>query len=283
MKQSVELFHIGTQKAASTYLYNLLKNHPEVSLNKLTEVNYFTSRFGQDKDWYETGFVGSGQKIDTSPKYFMQGEMVLPRLRTYLDKNKIKPKFLLILRNPIDYLYSHFQMHLRHRFFQKNLDMYPELSESLLEHIKMYPQYLNRARYAEILQKQWLNHFDLDQFKIISFEKFVRQNSAAMAEILEFWQLAPMELKTDTASKNKMLRFRFLLKWQDRVIRNEKLKEKLKRSALFNKVYDKVLTVKSNDKLSDDERQKIKNIFKDDVNELRQLTGQEFREWKDFF
>lgn len=278
----VTLFHIGTQKAASTFLYNLLREHPEACLHQETEVNFFTTHFEKGEEWYHNGFKGGGKRIDTSPKYFMLGQTAALRIYDYCQKYGVVPRFLLILRNPIDYLFSHFQMHRRHRFFEKNPNQYPEVTDNLLKHLEMYPAYLDRAFYARLLREQWFKHFDLKQFKVITFEKFVRHNQPAMVEILRFWGLSPRELKTGIASKNKMLRFRFLLKWQARVMQNRQLKEKLKHSQTFNFIYDKFLTMRSNKQLSPEERGFIKNIYAQDVNELKQLTGLSFEEWIEF-
>ena len=104
-------FHIGTQRAGSSYIYNLLKSHPGVSLSPRQEIHFYTRKFEQGVDWYLSNFGSGGTPIDTSPKYFHRGEVVAPRIKTMLGD--ARPYFLLVLRNPIDYAFSHFRMHQR--------------------------------------------------------------------------------------------------------------------------------------------------------------------------
>ncbi len=278
------LFHIGTQKAGSTYLYNLLSSHPDLALPKITEVHYFSSNLERGLDWYLGLFEGKGVRIDASPKYFMFGKTVAPRIKDYSQKylgNK-EPLFLLILRNPIDYLNSHFRMQLAQGFFEKRPDKYPKLTDNLIKFIKMYPEYLERAFYSKILENYWFKYFSAKQFKIIIFEDFVRNTQKVISEILDFWGLPQRELISPVVSKNKMPRYKFLLKIQSKIIRNKKLKEFLKKNKAFNYVYDRFLTQESNQKLSPEERRELKDIFARDVKMLEEFLGKRIDFWEDF-
>jgi hypothetical protein len=278
----VSLFHIGTQKAGSTFLYNLLDKHPDISLSTFTEVNFFSNNFDRGNNWYTDSFKNTENKIDTSPKYFMTGETVAPRIKNYTDRSEQKPLFLLILRNPIDYLYSHFQMHLRHNFFKKNPEKFPTLEQDIIKFVSRYPGYLNRAMYSQILRKHWLSHFDISQFKIISFEDFIRNQKKIIHEILSFYGIPTVELAANKTSKNSMLRFKFLFKTQSVITKNEKLKNYLKSNKLFNFLYNNILTTKSSSKMNKENRKKLQNIFKHDVQNLKELLGNNFEYWEDF-
>jgi len=52
-----------------------------LSLPKITEVHYFSSNLSKGVDWYLNLFGGEGARVDTSPKYFMFGKTVAPRIR----------------------------------------------------------------------------------------------------------------------------------------------------------------------------------------------------------
>ena len=161
------LFHIGTQRAGSTYLYNLLKAHPDVSLS-YQEVAFYSRNFDRGVGWYVDSFAKGDHAIDTSPKYFMKGEQAAPRIKEWVTGQP--PLFLLILRNPVDYVHSHYQMHLRKGYFKNQSVMYPKVPSDLIEFVEMYPSYLERGRYCKILEEHWLSRFDASQFKIVFFE-----------------------------------------------------------------------------------------------------------------
>ncbi|HLE78026.1 MAG TPA: sulfotransferase, partial [bacterium] len=71
-------FHIGLQRAASTYLYDLLASHPDVALPR-KGLGFFSNKFDRGLPWYLAQFMGDGVRIDSSPNYFFRGRTVAPR------------------------------------------------------------------------------------------------------------------------------------------------------------------------------------------------------------
>ena len=276
-------FHIGTQKAGSTYLYNLFSSHSGVNLGRVTEINYFSKNYEKGGNWYRGKFKGNGDFIDTSPKYFMQGEEVAPRMKEYersLGGEKIQ--MMLILRNPVDYLYSHFQMHLKHNFFKTHPGKFPKLSTDIMEFTKMYPEYLERGFYFKLLHQYWLKYFDIQQFKIVFFEEFVSNTQVVLKGILDFWGLKNIPLDAKGVSKNKKLKFNILFKVQKKIIKNEKLKRKLKQSRIFNYIYNKFLTEDTKEKIFKEQREYLKEIYNEDVGKLKKLLDNKINGWEDF-
>lgn len=50
---------IGAQKGGTSYLYQLLANHPEIVRADLNEVHYFDDNFHRGLDWYISHFPSS--------------------------------------------------------------------------------------------------------------------------------------------------------------------------------------------------------------------------------
>ncbi|MFQ5795734.1 MAG: sulfotransferase [Candidatus Bipolaricaulia bacterium] len=273
------LFHIGTQRAGSSYLYNLLKTHPEVSLSSYQEIHFYTRNFHRGVEWYTNSFTKLGQRIDTSPKYFMQGEQAAPRIKELLREPP--PLFLLILRNPIDYVHSHYQMQLRKGYFAKHSAMYPKVPTDLVEFVKMYPNYLERGLYCKLLEEHWLSRFDESQFKIVVFEEFVTNTDEVIREILGFFGLPDRRLSTVSSSKNRMLRYPFLYGAKRAAVKRPRLKSFLKSSRLFNSIYDHYLSARPLG-LSKDDRGWLREYFSEDVNRLKQRLGGGIPKWSDF-
>ncbi len=276
-----QLFHIGTQKAGSTYLYNLLQQHNNIALSDLTEINFFSDDFDKGFDYYKKLFTEGGKSIDMTPKYFMLGDIVAPRIKRYAHRYlKQEPQFLLILRNPIDYLNSHYAMQ---KIQNPKLGKDDKNEYSLLEYIERNPGYLNRAKYFEILSNHWLKYFKLANFKIICFEEFVNDKIKIVNEILEFWRLSSMNFDQHIAvSKNKLLKYSWLHKVRKVVNKNNNLKEYLKNNWVFNFVFDKFLTKNSKNILSFENRLRIRALLKNDVASLKKITQNNFSLWEDF-
>jgi hypothetical protein len=244
------------------------------------EVEYYTAHFDRGVEWYVGTFSGSGKRIDTSPKYFMRGHVAAPRIQAAIGHDD--PLFVLILRNPIDYLNSHFRMQLSQCHFEKHPKEYPKLTSNLLDFVDMYPKYLERGFYHKILKKCWLSHFSPTQFKIVIFEEFTRSPEVVKG-ILTFWGLSPAGLTAETVSQNRLLRSSpMLYRMQSFVISHKKLKKRLMSSKIVNFLYKHLLTVSSGEMLSHDDRLRLAEHFLSDVGELKRLLGRDIPQWKDF-
>lgn len=289
-KEIPKLIAIGTQKAGSSFLYNLLKSHPNVCLSKKSEVNFYNSQNEEeDLDWYLNTYKRCENKIDISPKYFIQGKQIAHKIKEVLELEDAKPKFLLILRNPIDYINSHFQMQIQQNYFKDN-PKYPNFSEHLPTFLERYPNYLERGRYFNILDKYWFPNFEFNKenYKIILFEEFIKNKDKHLKDILVFWEIPNPEIKLETneISQNRALRSSLLHKAKNFIINNNSLKEKLKSSKIFNSFYKNILTTSSNSKkiLPETDREEIKEYFTEDINSLNNLLPELNIKniWKDF-
>ena len=269
-------FHIGTPKAGSTYLYDLLRSHPQVSLSSHQKLNFYSKRFERGADWYLSSFVGEGVRVDASPKIFMQGKVAAQRIQAWVEE----PRFLLILRNPIDYVHSHYQMQLRGGYFKRSPN-YARVPNRLVEFVELYPDYLERGLYHRTLSTEWLSRFELSRFKIVLFEDLVSRTESTLKEICEFYGIDDVPLQTVSSSKNTMLRYPFIYTLQKRVARHPRLRSAVKRSALANYVHRTLLAAKAPE-LSSAERRCLREQFSGDVAALAALLGRSLAEWKDF-
>ena len=64
---------IGAQKCASTWIYQILSDHPDVSLSTKKEIDFFSYRYHHGSLWYEKHFPdkpGATATGEVSPSYF---------------------------------------------------------------------------------------------------------------------------------------------------------------------------------------------------------------------
>lgn len=273
--------HIGTQKAGSTYLYNLLSRHPGAGLSSKTEVNYFSDHFDEGVAWYHAQFPTRGVVIDCSPTYFKYGEVAARRIAETYGADKEELLMLLILRNPIDYVQSHFTMQHMQGYFKKRPDLYPVAPDTLTVCARMYPQYLKRGQYATLLG-EWLLYFRRDQLLIVPFEEFTKSERVVTDRILDFFGLPPQPLNAPSVSQNRALRHPFLAHLRDGVIHRPKLKNMLKNNRLFQFMFRHVLTMDTRERLSPASREELKGYFAEDVERLRMDFAVDTSSWKDF-
>jgi Sulfotransferase domain len=261
-------------------LFNLLKAHPEVSLSPLQKVNFYSTNWERGFEWYVEQFPAGGRRVDTSPTYIRWGKVAAPRIREALGAEA--PRFLLVLRNPIDYARSHYQMQARTGHLERDRDRYPELPDTFLGFVRRYDEWLDRARYAHLLKDHWFPHFDRSRFKIVLFEDLVTQTERVSAEILEFFGLPVRPLDTVPLSQNRTLRnpaFHTLRRGLNRGPRG--LKKFVKRGRVFNYVYLNWM-VQQETTLSPEDRAALAELLADDVAALKELLGHDIPQWRDF-
>jgi hypothetical protein len=268
-------FHIGLQRAASTYLYDLLASHPDVALPR-KGLGFYANKFERGMEWYLAQFPDTGVRIDSSPIYFVRGERAAPRIKDVLGD--VPPRLLLMLRNPIDYTASRFLLHRRTRGLRKRFGEVPCDLEILM---RMHPEYLDESRYADLLERHWLSRFDRSCLHVILFEEFTRNEAELTAGTLAFFGLRPVPLTATPSSRNATLRHPALHAVKAAIVARPRLRMMLRGNPRVQRWYNRFLVAKS-PKLSTQRREWLRDQLAPDVARLRTLLGDPLTAWVDF-
>jgi len=268
-------FHIGIQRAGSSYLNNLFRAHPDISLSSVQEVNFYTTQFSKGTEWYLGTFDEKPFRIDTSPHYFIRGAEAAPRIAAALPDEH--PKFLLIVRNPVDFLYSFYQLKIRYKQLHRE---YPGKHRNFLDFCRQHPEFVKLGKFYEQLNTLWLPYFSKDQFKIILFEEYVKNEQQAVQEILDFFGLPQVVLQAPPSAKNATLAHPLLGKVKQWVVQSKALTRWLKSSKWFNYIYNNYLI--SSKKLPADQRRQVAALLNEDVQNLGRFIGKPLTQWSDF-
>ena len=105
---------IGVAKSGTTALQQWLLQHPSVFVPKQKEVHFFDNEYTWQKgiNWYEKIFTCAEiNQIcgEISPGYFENSDLVIPRIKRLIGERGCL--FILILRNPIERAYSHWNFY----------------------------------------------------------------------------------------------------------------------------------------------------------------------------
>jgi len=139
---------VGAAKAATTWIYACLDEHPEAFVPSVKETDFFSKYYYRGFDWYEKHFEGSGEQksvVDISPTY-----MIDPGVPPRIYEWNPQVQLIFSLRNPIERAYSHYCMHLRGGKVGEDLDAELTRNRRYLEeglyyrHISRYLQYFRR-------------------------------------------------------------------------------------------------------------------------------------------
>ena len=105
------LICVGAQKAGTTLLYELLKDHTQLNIGKTKELHYFNKAKNQSiKDYNQLFIKSTGVKFDVTPCYLFY-KNALENIASVLKKKE--KKILIILRNPLKRAQSHYFMSIK--------------------------------------------------------------------------------------------------------------------------------------------------------------------------
>lgn len=206
---------IGTPRSASTSLYQYLIQHPAVSPALTKQLHFFDTFFYKGIEWYKVCFPYQWKKIYQEKilrTKFVTGEATVHYILHPLAPQRIfetfpKIKLVIILRNPVDRAYSHWNMEFQNKNDELSFEDAINAEESRLkgEFDKLskdenytsdnYPHraYLATGLYAEQL-KRWFNFFPKEQFLIIKSEEFSDNPSQQFNEVLKFLNIPKFDL-----------------------------------------------------------------------------------------
>lgn len=187
----------GAQKAGTTTLFKILKQHPSVYLPAGKEPRFFfeESKFEKRVSWYEERFYSDveGQKAigDMTPEY-MYFEEVPQRIHEVLGSDV---KFIFLLRNPVERAYSHYWMSYRRGYENASFEKAIGLEEYRIkrgEWERNHFSYVSRGFYSVQIER-FLDYFPEDNMKFVLFEEFVEQIPNTVCRILDFLNVEPYD------------------------------------------------------------------------------------------
>lgn len=151
-----DFLYIGTSKAGSTWLFNVLAQHPDVFLASNKGLYYFDAHFDRGREWYLEQFRDAGDKAcgEVSHSYLSSPEAA-PRIADLVPGVRL----LVCLREPVDRAFSDY-LDLR-----KNQEFDGPFDAAL----ERYPRLLDRGRYATHLRR-YLDTFPRDQLLVQLFD-----------------------------------------------------------------------------------------------------------------
>lgn len=168
---------IGAQRAATTWAYHCLQEHPEVFVPDTKELHFFDDKFDHGLAWYESHFtIGDGHKAvgEVTPTYISAPEAVL-RIAGTIPHVRL----FAILREPVQRAFSAYQ--LLHR------DLVGTSFEDAcrtLEHL------ITRGLYAEQVDRL-RRHFPRESVKIFLYDDVLQDPREVIAQLYRFLGVDP--------------------------------------------------------------------------------------------
>ncbi len=304
---------VGAVKAGTTSLHEYLQQHPDVYMSPVKETNHFS-----DADMLFDQFnVDYRQDVNVDLKKYLAGDMKnkihIAHVRSWDDYRQLYKnvtdqraigevsnsylfcpstaaaihaklpdvKIVMILRNPVERLYSQFLMNLKlGKIKEKNL--LKEIEADQNKKVKGWGVshlYLETGNYfAQV--KKYVEVFPKERIMVILYDDYKRDPKTVMKNLFQFLGINPdfaidMEQRYNEAG---MPRFGKLNYWLTQIgiyglvkrIFSPKLKEKIK-GLIYTKENIPVIT--------EEEKAYLQNYYRKDILQLSNLIGKDLSAW----
>jgi hypothetical protein len=177
----MDVFHIGPQKAATTWVYRCLREHPDVACPPNDTIHFYDMYYHRGARWYAEHFKDAGprqKKFDPTYTYLRS-----PWAPRRIAADNPEAKIIMCLRHPIDRAFSHY-------WHEKKKGKYNFSFEEVLKNYDLFASWIEPGLYAEHIER-FLRHFPRDQIRCLLFDDLREDPEGFLHEILTFARVDP--------------------------------------------------------------------------------------------
>ena len=210
----------GAQKSGTTALHYFLSKHPNITMGDQQEMHFFDDdeKFAgaNDYDLLHRHFPRVARSTiagECTPSY-LYWKPAAERIWQYNPKIKL----LVLLRNPIDRAFAHWNMQ---RFKGREpLDFLEAVKEEKIRIAGAPPiearrfAYVDRGLYAQQLER-FFQFFPREQVKVVKFENFQTQQRETRDSIFSFLGLKP--LAAVRSRDRNVVPYERAMNWEEKV------------------------------------------------------------------
>ena len=267
---------IGPDKCGSTWMYEVLRGHPEAFVPKVKDIYYFDRYYSRGLDWYASFFRDAPADVravgELSHDYLFS-TAALRRIRRDLPGVRL----FTSLRNPVERSFSQY-------LYMRRSGM---TGSSFEQALAEFPEIIDNSQYYKHLIP-YLNEFGPDRVAVLVFDDLVADARAFAERMFAFLGLdTTIELDFESrilpASRARSQRLARLAKlganWARR-LGFPGLVGGVKGSALTRILYAPYETERK-PALMPETRRKLVDVFRSDIEQLQELVGRNFGDWMD--
>jgi hypothetical protein len=182
--------YIGTSKAGSTWIYDVLNRHPDIFMAPGKGLYFFSRHYERGLGWYASHFSGAADERiigEVSHAYLYDEEACERIAETSPDM-----RLMVCLRDPVD------------RAFSEYLDAHKngKLEVCFEEALLSEPDLLERGRYATYISR-YLERFPRDQLHVAVFDDLAADPDRFAGDLFRFLKVEQRPLSN--AQRRRML------------------------------------------------------------------------------
>ena len=283
-------FIVGGSKCGTTNMSYHLMEHEKIFMPDLNEPYYFC-RLDVPNDFKRDSMIWDKKKyldlFKNANKHQRVGEATSTYLHCPNAANDIKNQFpdskiIILIRNPIERAHS---AYFSYQFMHPDKRSFPEMiidHENKIKNNEFFLySILDPGFYSKHIKK-YQDVFPEEQLKIIVFEDYVKNTKKIVESVLEFLNIdKKIEFKEQKKGAYRVPKNKI----SGRLLENKKFRSvatKIIPTVYRQKMGDKfLLNQTSKPKMTNNDIQKLKNIYHNEVIELEKLLNLKLP-WKEF-
>ncbi|MBW8049686.1 MAG: sulfotransferase domain-containing protein [Cytophagales bacterium] len=284
-------FIVGAPKAATTFLYHHLNQHPEIYMSREKEPNYFSFEEISEQNLFhyynKKGFktleeyeiLFNNVKNEKAIGEASVSYLFYPKVPQKIHQLVSNAKIIIILRDPIDRGFSHYLMDYRLGLVHLTFE---EIVFQRVRHEKLpiyHQQYIELGFYYEQV-KRYLDTFGLENVKVFFQEDLKKDTEKVLTSLFTFLGVNPnfrsnFEEKQNVFEipKNDIIQYFYNIR---------KLRKALKSiMPKFLISQAKVLLFHKGKKaqLNNATKTYLKFFYREDINKLAKLLNRNLKNW----
>ena len=288
----------GAAKSGTTSLHELLDTHPDISMSKEKEPVYWNNKlFNEFENLEISRYLNLFEqevkiKGESTTSYMYYDNFI----KNVKDNFHQPPKFIFILRNPIDRYISHYNWLKGLGKEKRRIDKIIEEERYLdFKEYNDYPkQYYQFGLYYKWISR-FIENFGKENIKIVTFEKLISERLNILNSCYEFLGVSKMDSVNFIKSNksNKVIfpsMYHFLRKSSIGKMKYTSIskyflpkKIRIKIKSLMKIAIKNWISVESKKEiLSDKQRKNLRDKYFEDVISLKNKLNYDFSEWEDF-
>ena len=288
----------GAAKSGTTSLHELLDIHPDISMSKEKEPVYWNNKlFNEFENLEISRYLNLFEqevkiKGESTTSYMYYDNFI----KNVKDNFHQPPKFIFILRNPIDRYISHYNWLKGLGKEKRRIDKIIEEERYLdFKEYNDYPkQYYQFGLYYKWISR-FIENFGKENIKIVTFEKLISERLNILNSCYEFLGVSKMDSVNFIKSNktNKVIfpsMYHFLRKSSigkmkytsiSKYFVPKKIRTKIK--SLMKIAIKNWISIESKKEIMSDKQRKIlRDKYFEDVMSLKNKLNYDFSEWEDF-
>jgi len=285
----IDFIGIGAPKSGTTWLSVVLEAHPDICFSSMKETSFFCE---SSPLVHNTLMRYKGENMKDYRLFFkhcdedkIKGEFSVHYMYDSTSAKKIHDncsdaKIIAVLRNPV----SRFISDYRYRRYMRK-----EENRSIEDLITTDSVLIQFGMYAKQIER-YFNLFPKENIKIIIYEEMILDPLKTVKDVYSFLgvndSFVPEGVLNKKINESKKIRFRFIMKimHQIRLIMIRLGVEKLVNFLMKKGINEYMINVNSEkleyEKVSEETKNKIKNLYLEDISQLEKLLNKDLSSWK---